>query len=137
MGLAALFYFADISGSVMFTLIALGLGNIVLLIAYVGTVSSPTSGYYRDEKNKEIEERNKGVVKTATKGVIYSLIFFFVAALIPSKEGIYKMAAAYGVQSVAENPDVQRLAGKSLKLLEQSIDKYLPKGEEKSDDAGS
>lgn len=64
------------------------------------------------------------------KGVLWGIapmILILVSILAPNKETIYLMAAAYGVQAVAENPDVKRLAGKSLTVLENTLDEYLKK----------
>lgn len=46
-------------------------------------------------------------------------------SFIPSKDTMYTMAAAYGVQTAAENPNVQRVAGKSLQVLEGKLDEFL------------
>lgn len=63
------------------------------------------------------------------KGFKWSIIglpsLLLVASFLPSKSTMYTMAAAYGVQSVAENPNVQRVAGKSLQVLEDKLDEYL------------
>jgi hypothetical protein len=48
------------------------------------------------------------------------LIFF-----IPNKDTAYKMLAAYEVQSIIENPEVQKLGGKSLDVLNKAMDEYL------------
>ena len=70
------------------------------------------------------------------KGLKWSIIglpsLLLVASFLPSKSTMYTMAAAYGVQSVAENPNVQRVAGKSLQVLEDKLDEYL-KAEKKGE----
>lgn len=56
----------------------------------------------------------------------------FFGNLMPGKEAAYKIAAAYGVQSAYEaatgSEDVKRMAGKSLEVLETSMDRYLSGG---------
>jgi flagellar basal body-associated protein FliL len=52
-------------------------------------------------------------------------VIFLYYNLVPSKETVYKMLAAYGVEKVAENPDVRRLAGRSLDVLEKAMDSYV------------
>ena len=49
--------------------------------------------------------------------------------LVPSKDTMYTMLAAYGVQTAAENENVQQFAGKSLEVLEKAMDEYLEDGE--------
>lgn len=58
---------------------------------------------------------------------IASVIMLMLSVLCPSKQGLYTMAAAKGVEIAASSPDVKRLAGKSLDVLEQAMDKYLDK----------
>ena len=49
--------------------------------------------------------------------------------LVPSKDTMYTMLAAYGVQTAAESENVQQFAGKSLEVLEKAMDEYLEDGE--------
>jgi hypothetical protein len=48
--------------------------------------------------------------------------------MLPTKDTAYKMLAAYAVQEIAENEDVQRIGGKSLLLVERTIEKYIDEG---------
>lgn len=72
-------------------------------------------------------------------GTVFALNL--IGQFIPTKETAYTMAAAYGIgevyKSASESEDVQRLASKSLLVLEQSLDKYLSEEpvEETSDQA--
>lgn len=43
----------------------------------------------------------------------------------PSKTTVYAMLAAHGVEFIALNEDVQRIAPKSLEYLERQLDKAL------------
>lgn len=66
----------------------------------------------------------------------WGLGFIFIANmfgdLMPNKDAAYKIAAAYGVQQAYEaasaSEDVKRMAGKSLRVLETSMDRYLNDG---------
>lgn len=53
----------------------------------------------------------------------------FIILLLPSSSTAYKMLAAYGVSeayiAASQSEDIQRIAGKSLQLLEQEINKHL------------
>lgn len=48
-----------------------------------------------------------------------------ISCFIPSERVIYTMLAAHSVEQVAKNQDVQKLATNSLKLLEQTVSKYI------------
>lgn len=119
MELALLFYLADIAKSLSLTLALAGTA-LVFILAVIIMVTLDTN------------PKEKGLVKSCCWLSIIPAILFLVSALLPSKQGIYQMAAAYGVQTAATNPDVQRLAGKSLQVLENSLDKYLK--EDKKDE---
>lgn len=110
MELALLFYFADIIGGLTLAISLLGI--FILFVVSAICVCS-------------VDDGNWKLVKNCCKLAVLPTIIILVATLLPSKQGIYQMAAAYGVQSAATNPEVQRVAGKSLQLLEQSLDKYL------------
>lgn len=112
MELALLFYLADITNSLSTTLALIG----ATLLLILGVTAGATIDSARP---------NMPLVKRCCRLIAIPIVMFLVAALIPSKQGIYQMAAAYGVQTAATNPDVQRLAGKSLEVLEKSLDKYL------------
>jgi hypothetical protein len=61
-----------------------------------------------------------------SRAVTYSLIAsVLVIVFVPSQKTAYTMLAAYGVQHVAENPQVQELAGDSLKVLNKAMKEYL------------
>lgn len=64
-----------------------------------------------------------------TKVAIICLVT--IANLLPSKESAYIMLAAYGVEKVIDNPQVQELAGNSLKVLDKAMKDYLEESEVK------
>lgn len=58
-------------------------------------------------------------------------IVWFIFLLTPDKETAYAMAAAYGVQSVAENERVQKIAGQGIDVLESYLEKTKKELDEK------
>lgn len=58
-------------------------------------------------------------------------IAWFIFLLAPDKETAYAMAAAYGVQSVAENERVQKIAGQGIDVLESYLEKTKKELDEK------
>lgn len=70
-------------------------------------------------------ERGRRLLKTVIS--FASTIALLIGIFTPSSSTVYAMAAGYGVEKVADNPDVRRLAGKSLELLEKTIDSQLNK----------
>ena len=115
MELALLFYLAGVVGGVQLLLgLVVGVGGFALLVSTIVTVA-------------------EGRFDRWPRGLFRKLVLSWIAmaitcALIPDKKTIYTMAAAYGVQTAAENPNVQRMAGKSLQLLEGKLDEYLKDG---------
>jgi hypothetical protein len=55
----------------------------------------------------------------------YLIAAILILVFLPSEKTAYTMLAAYGVQHVAENPQVQELAGDSLKVLNKAMKEYL------------
>lgn len=111
MNLALLFYIADVVNKlqVLSSVIASIIVVICFLIALYATIEGEWGKLFPKFKPLCI-----------AAGVLWAVF-----AILPSKSTMYTMAAAYGVQTAAENPNVQRLAGKSLQLLEDKLDEYL------------
>lgn len=112
MELALFFYLAGIVGQIqVFSgIMTFLLGFGIIIAAIISTVESAW---------------NKWPKKLLSK-LIFSWIFVgCLCVFTPDKETMYTMAAAYGVQTAAENPNVQRVAGKSLQLLEGKLDEFL------------
>lgn len=55
--------------------------------------------------------------KIAVLILVFSLPTWLIGALIPDKDTSYKMLAAYGVQTLAENPTVQELGKDGVDVL--------------------
>ena len=66
------------------------------------------------------------VVKRFTKIIITlmvtSIMMGSCSVLLPNQEGIKLLAAVYVGDTIVSNPDVQRIGGKSVDLLEKFID---------------
>lgn len=108
MSLALIVYLANTSDS----LCALfGFSGVILLIIFAVWWASCGSG--------DTETRPPNSL-----GVI-SIVLILLATLIPNKETIYTMVAAYTVQDIATSPKVQELGGKSLEVIEKVMDNYL------------
>lgn len=108
------------SGGMFVLTILLVIASIVITV--IGAVAKlPSSGK---------DEDSKAFLKYCPFKTMYAVtaVMFLYCTLAPSKDTAYKMVAAYGVQTVAENPDVKRLAGKSLEVLERAMDEYTKKG---------
>lgn len=124
MELALFFYMAGVTesfGSAMFTLSIMSIIG-YFLFAFFGYMNADMS--YSGEKaaKKEYLSRNLKSMKWIP---ILSVSLILFTSILPSKDTMYTMAAAYGVQTAAENPNVQRVAGKSLQVLEGKLDEYL------------
>lgn len=79
----------------------------------------------------EDDESAKAFVKQGLKpSVITVVLLILTTAIVPNKNTMYAMLAAYGGQSVIESEAAGRLAPKSLKLLEGYMDKQLKELEE-------
>lgn len=109
MTLLLLVWLADISGPVSRALVALG---------YVGMAGSILLGLWQHDKKKSI-------LPSLMSGVV-CLAFMLAAAVIPSKQGVYQLMAAYGavetVQYLQQSDDAKRIAGKSIQAIEKMLD---------------
>ncbi len=65
---------------------------------------------------------------------LLGLFMVFFAAMLPSKQGFYQIAAAYGavetVQYLQQSDDARRVAGKSIQAIEKMLDNAI-KGDKK------
>ena len=56
---------------------------------------------------------------------ITGFLLLLIVGLTPNRETLYTMVAAYTVQDIATSPEVQKLAGKSLEVVNKAMDEYL------------
>lgn len=76
---------------------------------------------------------NRNTLATQGNGFIkFGAIALVLCFLMPPKDTAMHMLAAYGVQEVVTNPEVQKFAGNSIKVLEKAMGDYLKEEEEAS-----
>jgi hypothetical protein len=68
-------------------------------------------------------ENEPSVVKTCKKILMFSAPAVVLGVMLPNKETTYAMAAAYGVQTVVENPKAQELASDGVDVLKALMSK--------------
>lgn len=71
--------------------------------------------------------------KRAFKMLPLTLLIALVANLVPSEKTMYYMVAAYGVEKVVANPDVQALASDGADVLKQLMAKAKKELQEPDD----
>jgi len=99
------------------TILSFSLVGLILLVKGIGA---------RDISKDTQEAFTLWAKRFATTGVVTGLLF----TLVPTKEISYAMLAAYGVEEIVTNDRVQELGGKSLDLLEKTLDEYLAEKKE-------
>lgn len=108
-------------------------GWVFALALGFGVFSFIKVGFKHDQLKAEDRENfepewNAYAGKVATKWFSVVAAAVCIAWLAPDKETSYTMLAAYGVSEAyefaSENEDVQRIATKSLKLIEKHLDDY-------------
>lgn len=109
MNLVLLVWLADASSSVSF---AFG------LMGYFGLAGSALLGACLQDKGKS--------VLTAVLSGLLCVMMLVLAAIIPTKQGVYQIMAAYGavetVQYLQQSDDAKRIAGKSIQAIEKMLD---------------
>ena len=125
MELALFFYVAGVIDNVagFFGISAIGLTGFYLAVGIAGAINADCQ--WESKTKQEAKAANRAFFKRYKWMPMVGALMFLISALIPSKDTMYTMAAAYGVQTVAENPNVQRVAGKSLQVLEGKLDEFL------------
>lgn len=123
MNFATFIYLAGTVGGVKSTL------EIVLVLGGFALVLSPMIILMLADMLTNSYEAERSARKSSFKVVRYAAVVWTVLLLmypfVPSTKTIYTMVAASGVEAVAKNPDVQKLAGSSLKVLEKKMQEYL------------
>lgn len=104
-----------------------GMGSFLLITAGVilTLMSNFMSCYSWDDKTL-VEGQKKACAvwgKRAFYSSVLTLFIALVANLIPSEKTMYYMVAAYGVEKIVANPDVQALASDGADVLKQLMAK--------------
>lgn len=123
MNFATFIYLAGTVGGVKSML------EIVLVLGGFALVLSPMIILMLTDMLTSSYEAEQSARKSSFKVVRYAAVVWAVLLLmypfVPTTKTIYTMAAASGVEAVAKNPDVQKLVGSSLKVLEKKMQEYL------------
>lgn len=85
--------------------------------------------YDSPEKRKVNEEKRKNAWKWVKIFMSIAVFLALLVTLIPSKKTMYVMVGAYAAQKVSEDPDVKRLSGKALQIIEGKMDEYITEAE--------
>ena len=99
----------------------------VVILAMSLLVLIITSISYLDETCRDKVFWYKG----ATRSLIVLISALIIVIVTPSEKTMYTMVGAYAAQKVAEDPKVQQLSGKVLKLVETKLDTYIEEAEKK------
>lgn len=91
----------------------------VSLVATSIGVAILASGNADDDDDDEVVFFGKRMLKTFIPVLLVSILF---NVFLPDQKTVLAMVAADGIQELAQSDDVQRVASKSLTLLERYID---------------
>lgn len=84
-------------------------------------------------KREHMEKLRSNILEFCRKLVKGFVLILVIKTLTPSTDGAKYIAAAYGLQtaaqSISQNEDAKRIAGKSLAAIEQMLDKVSVKEE--------
>lgn len=98
-------------------------------------LDSPSKYDYMDKPKSEVEKSWNDKKDFVAKIIKFSIPVLFVASILaiilPSEKTAYIMVGAYTAQKVAENPEVQKLSGKVLTIIENKLDTYVDEAEKK------
>lgn len=78
-----------------------------------------------DDVGEENRQKFMMIYKSFWPLKTFVVMMILFSVLLPTKETAYKMLAAYGVESLVTNPEVQKLGGKSLDVINKAMDDYL------------
>lgn len=104
------------------------IGTVFVFLAVVFALFTTVCAVvYACEAGSVYSEPNQSTLKTSKRwGVIFvllALLFSTAKALIPSKEDAYFIAAGVGITEAVKSATAQRLASKSVGIIEQWLDK--------------
>lgn len=108
-----------IGAACWFALVLVGIFYLISLIS--SSVDLDVYGHY-GESNSHVNKA-KALRKLLVKKLWIPIILLFVAVVIPTKETLYTMVAAYGVEKVVQNPVAQDLASDGVDVLKQLMAK--------------
>lgn len=133
MDLALLVYGISVVSGLPWFLSMIGLMAIGTVFGYglYTAFQLDTITHYGIDKREKRKEELKGKVhkraflKVLKVCVVVFLCIALLRVIIPSEKTMYLMVGAYTAQKVAENPDVQRISGKVITVIEKKLDEYV------------
>lgn len=96
-------------------------GILYLIMTISSSVDLDVYGGYGEEHSSVKKARSTRKLMRNKLWIPFTLLF--VAVLVPSKETLYTMAAAYGVEKLVDNPVAQDLASDGVDVLKQLMAK--------------
>ena len=140
MDLALLVYGISILHSINNLLVAIIIASamisgIAIFVYLCFRLDEPSKYDYMDKPKPEVEKSWNDKKDFVARIVKFSVPIFFmvsiISILLPSEKTAYIMVGAYTAQKVAENPEVQKLSGKVLTIIENKLDTYVDEAEKK------
>lgn len=103
-------------------------GDLFVLLAILSLIGASVSAinYYDNTSGYYTEPNTQAAKAWKRYGVFFTflvLIFSTAKALMPSKEDAYFIAAGVGITEAVKSETAQRLASKSVGVIEQWLDK--------------
>lgn len=92
----------------------------LIAIGVLGDVS-----YLSESRRLSMLESRKVAIKYATRSVIAIIVIGLISAFVPSEKTMYVMVGAYAAQKVYESPASEKIAEKTLKVIESKLDSYI------------
>lgn len=130
MELALLVYIISFISSLTALLIVSAIASLAtLVVSWIVVIENQDHDYQstsRHERNAKTRDSAKKYKKAA---FIVLIVTGFVSTVIPNEKTAYMMVAAYAAQKTVENPDVIRVSGKVLKIIEDKMDTYIDEAE--------
>lgn len=122
MNLAMMIYFIDvICGEHGVLAVITGVTLILWLFGFLVSICLRLD----EDVKKEDREQFMSIYKSLWPLKTFVVVMCVLSAVVPEKDTAYKMLAAYGVESIVTHPEVQKLGGKSLDVLNKAMDEYL------------
>lgn len=105
-----------------------GVGLLLGMLCLVSTIISTVGLFIPKDRQEDLPEETIRLALTHKcwkwiAGLSFGILFL--SNFIPDRDTAYTMLAAYGVQEVAQMPQVQATASKSLEVLNKAMDQYL------------
>lgn len=103
-----------------------------IVTVWLGVIGTGVWAFMWLAEMLEEREKDREKARYIHQKLKHSYWLLILCWIVPSKDTAYQMLAAYGVQeayvAATESEDVQRIASKSLKLIEATLDEHLTEG---------